>query len=82
MITVEIFSKPECKLCNEAKEKLRALQDELKFELKEVNILESDDLTERYGERIPVITISGQHFANYRFEEEIFRERIKRVKLS
>ncbi|RPI15955.1 MAG: glutaredoxin family protein [Ignavibacteriae bacterium] len=79
MITVELFTKPDCKLCEEAKEKLQSLKSELDFELKEINIRESDDLTERYGKLIPVILINGLHFANYTFEEANFRERLKRV---
>lgn len=79
MITIEIFTKPDCKLCDRVKEKLLALKDELNFEIKEVNIQDNVDLSERYGELIPFININGQHFANYKFDEEKFRERIKKA---
>ena len=36
---VEIYSKPDCGLCEEAKRALRAVQQRVPFELVEVNIL-------------------------------------------
>lgn len=74
MTTVEIFTKPDCRLCDKAKDKLLAFKSELKFELKEINILDSDDLTERYGKLIPVIHINGLKFAEFDFEVENFRK--------
>ena len=49
-----------CHLCEDAKALLEELQTNWRFEIVEVDIDESDELTERYGITIPVIELNGE----------------------
>ena len=56
-----LYGRPDCHLCDEAREGLRgAPRDGLSFELVEVDIESDDELLRRYLERIPVIEIDGE----------------------
>ncbi|KKK39483.1 hypothetical protein WQ57_04130 [Mesobacillus campisalis] len=49
-----------CHLCEDAKALLEELQKNWQFDIVEVDIDESDELTERYGITIPVIELHGE----------------------
>ncbi|MGM0854717.1 MAG: glutaredoxin family protein [Bacillota bacterium] len=60
MNQVLFYTRTQCGLCEEAKITLRLLQDELEFEINEIDIDESDDLIERFGLMIPVVELDGE----------------------
>jgi hypothetical protein len=61
MTVITLYTKPRCHLCDEAREVILALRDELPpFELSEVNIEQDDGLLARYLERIPVVAVDGE----------------------
>ncbi|WP_053218676.1 glutaredoxin family protein [Virgibacillus senegalensis] len=60
MQKVVLYSKPNCPLCEEAKELLLAMQDQYGYELEEVDIYNDDQLLEKYQLMIPVVEIDGQ----------------------
>ena len=61
MTAVTLYTRPECHLCDEAREAILALREELPpFELSEVNIERDDALLIRYLERIPVVAVDGE----------------------
>jgi glutaredoxin len=56
-----LYGRPDCHLCDEAREGLQGLQsDGLTFELEEVDIESDERLLRRYLERIPVIELDGE----------------------
>ena len=58
--TVTLYGRPDCHLCDEAREQLLALLDEgLGFELRERNIEDDEELLARYLELIPVVELDG-----------------------
>jgi uncharacterized membrane protein len=57
MMRVTLFTKGDCRLCDEAKADLDALQKEFPHELVEVDIETDDSLRARYAEQIPVIKV-------------------------
>ena len=57
---------------------MRALRDELGFELEEVAIDGDAELEGRYRELIPVVEIDGERVFTYYFHEEAFRRRLER----
>lgn len=67
-----IYSKPDCCLCDVAKEKLRRLRQSHQFDLHEVNILEDPTAYEKFKEEIPVIFINGRKAFKYHLDEERF----------
>ena len=52
---VILYTKADCKLCDEAKTDLASLNKEIAHELVEVNIDSDSDLEAEYGHRVPVV---------------------------
>jgi hypothetical protein len=52
------------------------LQDELGFELTEVDITGDEKLEERYRDRIPVVEIGGDVVCTYYVQPDPFRRRV------
>ena len=73
MIQVEIYSKPGCHLCEEAKAVLERVRRSLPFDLREINIEESPAHHERFKEEIPVIFINGKKAFKFRVDEKALR---------
>ena len=77
-ISLTLFTKPGCHLCEEAKTVVDSVIDKFKsehssenpIELTEVNILEDQALLEKYGEEIPVLQINGATHAYWRIDSE------------
>lgn len=57
-VNVTFYTRTRCPLCEKAKADLLELREELAFDLKEIDIETSDDLTERFGLMIPVVYIN------------------------
>ncbi len=72
-----VHSRPDCHLCSEALEHLRALKAELEFELRERDITHDEALHRAYFERIPVVTLDGEELFDYVVDEQILRERLE-----
>ncbi len=74
---ITVYSTPDCHLCAEALERLRALRAELEFELCERDIDQDEALHRAYFERIPVISLDGEELFDYVVDEQILRERLE-----
>ncbi len=57
MITVTLFSRPGCYLCEQAKDDLNALQAQIPHQLLEINIESDPVLQKKYLTEIPVVEI-------------------------
>jgi uncharacterized membrane protein len=57
MITVTLYTKKNCKLCDEAKADLTSLQSEIAHRLVEVLVDDNPDLFQEYGEKVPVVEV-------------------------
>jgi glutaredoxin len=69
-MTLTIYSKPGCHLCDEMKAVvLRVLQSREDLSLEEVDISHDAALVERYGMEIPVLFVDGAKAAKYRITE-------------
>jgi glutaredoxin len=79
MILVELYSKPDCHLCDIAKEALRKIQETHPFELSLITIREGDRNFEEFGNRVPVVTINGKFAFQYRIPEKEFVRRLVQI---
>jgi glutaredoxin len=78
LISLTLFTKPGCHLCEEAKTVIDSAIQQFKsqhsseqpIELTEVNILEDQALLEKYTEEIPVLQINGFTHAYWRIDSE------------
>ncbi|MCM3691686.1 glutaredoxin family protein [Neobacillus niacini] len=60
---ITFYTRKGCPLCEKAKKIILDLKEEWNFTLEEINIDESDELTEAYGIMIPVVHINGEEVA-------------------
>jgi uncharacterized membrane protein len=72
MIKVTLYTKPDCHLCDQAKQDLQSLQAIFPHELVEVNIDGNHDLQLAYGLDIPVVEIGP-----YRLKAPISRQELQ-----
>ena len=75
-MTLHIYSKSDCCLCDIAKDRLLELQDEIDFELKEVDISTDPQLLIRYGSFIPVVELAGEELCRYRVNKKQVRKKL------
>jgi glutaredoxin len=79
MIKLTLYTKPDCCLCDEALESLERVRAERPFELEAVDISNDPDLVRRYGDRIPVVHVSGMPTFDYRVDEDELRRLLAEV---
>ena len=71
-----VYHAAGCHLCERALEQVRALRDELGFELDEVAIDGDPELEERYREWLPVVELDGERLFTYYVHEDALRRRL------
>jgi glutaredoxin len=76
---VIVYSKPGCRLCEEAKVAIAAAGCDDQFNLSEVNIAANPALMSKYRYDIPVISINGVEAFIHRVDPAEFRAKILRV---
>jgi len=70
---VVVYHARGCHLCERALTQVRALRDELSFELDEVDIAGDDALEAQYREWLPVVEIDGRRRFTYFVQDGPFR---------
>ena len=81
MTTVVLFSRPDCHLCDQARDAILAIRDQgPRFELKEIDIESDDELLLRYLERIPVVTVEGEIVSELILDRVALRARLDTVR--
>lgn len=77
-VTLELFGKPGCHLCDDAKVVLDdVLVDFPEVEIVEHNILNEPELFEAYRTLIPVIRIDGETHSIWRIDPSVLRDALK-----
>ena len=71
-IRIDIYSRPGCHLCDEAKAAIEPFRERYAVVLRTINVESSADLENRYGSDIPIVLVNG---------EEAFRHRVDRTEL-
>jgi glutaredoxin len=74
--TVTLYSKPDCPLCDEAREALERVRGRAPFELREVDIATDGELETRLRERIPVVALDGEELFDFHVDEEALERRL------
>lgn len=81
MIRVEIYSKRDCCLCDEAKATLLKVRREIPFDLQEIDIESAPELFAAYQERVPLVAINGRPAFKFQLNEEALRRRLARERV-
>jgi glutaredoxin len=76
---VDIYSKPDCPLCEKAKRVIQQVQTRIPFQLNELNIEEDRTLFDEFQYDVPVIFIDGRKAFKHRVSEEELERRLKRA---
>ena len=77
--SVKLYTRPGCRLCEEAEREMSAAGCEDLYELEEINIDSDPELRRRYGWDIPVVTINDSFAFKHRLTSKHFREEILRA---
>ncbi|SDM73319.1 glutaredoxin family protein [Bacillus sp. OK048] len=75
-IIVTFFTRQRCSLCEKAKKAIMEVKKDWDFTLEEIDIDESDELTELYGIMIPVVHINGEEVAFGIIDKNDIRNRL------
>ncbi|HZX43237.1 MAG TPA: glutaredoxin family protein [Myxococcaceae bacterium] len=76
-VTVRIYTKPRCPLCEEARGVLEELLTRVEFVLEVVDIRDHVDTWERYRHAVPVITLDGEEIARLRVDAAALESRLR-----
>lgn len=66
-MTLVVFEKPGCPLCDDARELLENAEARFVFTLERRNIFEDEAAFIRYRYRVPVVTAGGRELVELRF---------------
>ena len=70
MISLTLYSRPGCHLCDEMKAVVQHVARTVPLELKEIDISSDPALEAEYGLEIPVLLVDGKKAAKYRIAED------------
>ncbi|MGE7021353.1 glutaredoxin family protein [Solibacillus cecembensis] len=56
---VQFYSRPNCELCVEGLQILKLVQEDIPFQIEQINIEENDALHEKFMVMIPVVEFNG-----------------------
>lgn len=73
---VELLSRRDCHLCDEAEKVLRDLQRDVSFEYVKVDVDGDAELRARYGGEVPVVLLEGRKLFKYRIDPERLRRKL------
>jgi glutaredoxin len=78
-IRIDIYSRPGCHLCDEAKVIIDRVRKRHPFTLRVINIAEDPALESAYGTEIPVVFINGTKAFKYHVDERELEQKVKRL---
>jgi len=81
-VTVRIYTKPRCSLCEEARQVLEELRTRVAFVLEVVDIREHADTWERYRHAVPVIAVDGEEIARFRVDAAALEARLRGTRVA
>ena len=80
MITIEVMTKSDCCLCDDAKAIIDQVITEIPVKLKMTDIESDPELFERYNEKIPVVLINGEESFVYKVHPVTLRKKLEKLK--
>ncbi len=79
-IQIEIMTKSDCCLCDDAKEIVdKVLKEYPAASITLTDIAESEALMEQYGEKIPVVLINGEESFKFKVHPKTLRAKLNRI---
>lgn len=78
-VRIEIYSRPGCHLCDEAKAVIERVRRRYPFSMRTIDIERDPELEREYGEQIPVIFINGNRAFQFHVDEQELLLEVKRL---
>lgn len=78
-IRIEIYSRPGCHLCDEAKAVIEPFSASYGLELKVTDVDTSPELRAAFGTEIPIILINGTEAFRHRVDARALERRLKEL---
>lgn len=82
MLTLTLYSRPECCLCEDMKAVLARVRRDIPFDLEEIDISLDPALESRCGQEIPVLFVNGRKAFKYWLTAGELRRRLARERAS
>ena len=79
MTLVELFSKDDCSLCDEARAVIERVRQGIPFKLREFKLMPGDPYYEEYREILPVVHINKVQAFKYRVSENLLKIKLQQV---
>ena len=79
-LTVTLYTRPGCHLCEEARQQMAPVLAEFGAELREVNIDDDPALRELYTKDVPVVFLGARKIARHRVNILQFRRQLSDAK--
>ena len=81
MAMIEIYTKSDCCLCDDAKEVIYSLARQEDVDVKEVDIEKDSKLLERYGQQIPVVFVGGRKAFKFQVDGKKLERLVREAKI-
>ena len=81
MLTLTLYSRADCCLCEEMKAVLAQVQENIPFTLEQIDISTDPELESRFGQEIPVLFVNGRKAFKYRLTAGELRRRLVRERV-
>ena len=78
-IEVEVFSRPDCHLCDTALEIIGTLQGRYPVKLQVTNVETDPELEEKYGSQVPVVCVDSGTTFKYPIEPAALERELNRL---
>lgn len=76
-VVIELFSKPGCHLCDDARAIVERVAAEQSADVVERDISDDAALAQRYGEYIPVVVVDGREHATWRVDARMLTRAVR-----
>lgn len=80
MVTVTVYSRHGCHLCESAEMTINSLAQDLEFSVEILYIDGIEELEKLYGNEVPVIHINGEHHDFYRVDPVRFKTSLEKYR--
>ena len=80
-IKFQFYTKPDCPLCDEAKELLEPLASEFPIQIEEIDITANLGLFTKYKALIPVLELEGERLFVHRIHVKTLKRKLMRHRL-
>jgi glutaredoxin len=80
MVTVTVYSRHGCHLCEGAEKTINSLAQDLEFSVEVLYIDGNEELEKLYGTEVPVIHINGEHHDFYRVDPVRFKTSLEKYR--